>query len=127
MPGIKWIEPIVFSKSSRNPIFSQIFGHQRAENEARNTKMETHPIRVKARYEINWTNSYLKSSENPIFGQIFGHQWAENEPRNTEMYRGQETDPIMVNARHEMNGTRQRTDNRVNPVYPHSTFDGAGV
>ena len=58
---MKWIEPIVFSKSSRNPIFGQIFGHQRAENEARNTKMyrgqETHTIRVNTRYEMNWANS----------------------------------------------------------------------
>ena len=59
MPGMKSTEPIVFSKSSVNPIFGQIFGHQRAENEARNTKMnmgqETHPIRVRvnARYEMN--------------------------------------------------------------------------
>ena len=40
------------------PIFSQIFSHQRAENEARNTQMyrgqETHPIRANARYEINY-------------------------------------------------------------------------
>ena len=41
----------------RNPIFGQIFGHQTAENEASNTKIdrgqETHPIRVNARYEMN--------------------------------------------------------------------------
>ena len=75
-----------FFKSFRNPIFSQIFGHQRAENEARNRKMyrgqETHPIRVNAMYEMNWANSFSKSSGNPIFGQIFGHQRAENEARN---------------------------------------------
>ena len=79
MSGIKLIGPIVFSKSFGNPIFGQIFGHQRAENEARNTKMyrgqETHPIRINAaRYEMNWANSFSKSSGNPIFGQIFGHQ-----------------------------------------------------
>ena len=39
MPGMKLIEPEVFSKSSRNPIFGQVFGHQRAENEARNTEI----------------------------------------------------------------------------------------
>ena len=46
-----------FSKSSGNPIFGQIFGHQRVKNEARNTKMnrghETHPIWVNARHEMN--------------------------------------------------------------------------
>ena len=57
-------------------MFGLIFGHQRAENEARNTKMyrgqETHPIRINARYEMNLVNSYLKkNSGNPIFGQIF--------------------------------------------------------
>ena len=65
------IELIVFSKSSANPIFSQIFGHQRAENEARNMKMyrgqETHPIRVNARYEMNWANSFFKTFWKPHF------------------------------------------------------------
>ena len=71
------------------------------ENKARNTKMyrgqETHPIRVNARYEMNWANSFLKKFRKPhFFGQIFGHQTAENEARNTKMYRGQETHPIRV-------------------------------
>ena len=61
---MKWIEPTVFSEKSGNPIFGQIFGHQRAENEARNTKLyrdqETHPIRVNARYETNWANSFFQ-------------------------------------------------------------------
>ena len=69
MPRMKWIEPIVFSKSSGNPIFGQIFGHQRAKNEARDTKMnrgqETHPIRVNARYEMNWVNSFFKKFRKP--------------------------------------------------------------
>ena len=61
-----------FSKSSGNPISSQIFGHQRAENEARNTKMyrgqETHPIRINARYEMNWANSFFfKKFQEPHF------------------------------------------------------------
>ena len=47
---------IIFSESFRNPIFGQIFGHQRAENGARNTKIyrsqETHAIRVNA--SIKW-------------------------------------------------------------------------
>ena len=64
MPGIKWIELIVFSKSSIDPIFGQIFGHQRAENEARNTKMyrgqESHPIGVNARYQMNWAIVFSK-------------------------------------------------------------------
>ena len=67
----KWIEPIVFSKSSGNPIFGQIFGHQRVENEARNTKMyrgqETHPTRINARYEMNWANSFFKNFRKPHF------------------------------------------------------------
>ena len=40
-----------------------IFGHQRAENEARNTNMdrgqETHPLRVNASYVMNGTNSFF--------------------------------------------------------------------
>ena len=105
---MKRIEPIVFSKSSGTPIFGQIFGHQRAENEAGNTKMyrgqETNPIRINARYEMNWASIFFsKSSGNPIFGQIIGHQRAENEARNMKMYRGQETHPMMINARYEMN------------------------
>ena len=58
-----------FSKSFGNPIFGQIFGHQRAKNEARNMKMsrgqETHPIRVNARYEMNWANSFFKKFRKP--------------------------------------------------------------
>ena len=98
-----------FFGSFRNPIFGQIFGHQRAENEARNTKMkrgqETHPIKVNARYVMGGTNSFFfsKSSGNPIFDQIFGHQRAENKARNTKMYRGQETHPIKINSGYEIN------------------------
>ena len=99
----------IFPKSSVNPIFGLIFDRQRAENEARNTKMyrghETHPIRINARYEMNWANSFftnvletpfsakywansfLKKFRKPHFDQILGHQRAENEARNTEMYR----------------------------------------
>ena len=44
-----------FSKNSRNPNFSQIFGQQRAKNEVRNTKMnmgqETHPIRFFKKFQ----------------------------------------------------------------------------
>ena len=50
--------------NSENYIFSQIFGHQTAENEARNTKMyrgqESNPIRVNTRYEMIWANSFLQ-------------------------------------------------------------------
>ena len=123
MPGMKWIEQIVFSKSSGNPIFGQIFGHQRADNEARITKMysaqETYPIRINARYEMNWANSFFKKFQKPNFGQIFGHQRAENEAWNTKMNRGQETHPIRVIARYEINWAnsffkkfRKRTDRR---------------
>ena len=141
MPGMKSIERIVFSKSSGNPIFSQIFGHQRAENEARYTKIyrgqETHSIKVNARYEMNWANSFFKKFGNPIFGQIFGHQRAKNEARNTKMNRGQETHPIRVipgmkwieaivfRKVPETLSTDGRTDIGVNPVYPHSTFGEA--
>ena len=51
--------------------FSQIFGHQRAENEARNTKMYrcqgTHPIRINIRHEINLANSFSKKFRKPYF------------------------------------------------------------
>ena len=64
---------------------------------------ETHPIRINARYEMNWANSFFKKFRKPHFGQKFGHQRTENEARNTKMYRGQETYPIRVNARYEIN------------------------
>ena len=72
--GIKRIEPIVFSKSSENPVFSQIFGHQRAQNEFRNMKMyrgqETHPIRINVRYEMNWAGSFFqKVPETPFWAK----------------------------------------------------------
>ena len=97
-----------FFKSSRKRIFGQIFRHRRAENEARNTKMnrgqEANPLRITVRYVMNGTTSFFsKNSGNPIFGQIFGHQTDENEARNTQMFRGQETHPIRINARYEMN------------------------
>ena len=65
MRGMKLIESVAFSKSSWNPVFGQIFGHQNAvegaENEARNPKInrgqDTHPLKVNARYVINGTNS----------------------------------------------------------------------
>ena len=98
----KLIEPIVFSRSSGNPIFGQIFGHPRAANEARNTKMyrgqETDPKRINARYEMNWANSFFKKFRKPCL-QTDGR----------------------TNGR-----TDGRTDIGVNPVYPHSTFGGAG-
>ena len=141
-----WIEPIVFSKSAGNPIFGQIFGHQRVENESRNTKMyrgqETNPISLNARYEMNWANSFFKKFRKPHFlPNIWLPEGRKNEARNTKMYRGQETHPLRVNTRYEMNWannffkkfrkpclqTDGRTDIRVNPVYPHSTFSGAGV
>ena len=98
---------IIFSKSFRNHIFGKIFGHQRAKNGARNTKMnrdqETHPIRVNAKFVMNGTNNFFKNSGNPIFNQIFGHKRAENEAWNRKMYRDQETYPIKINDRYEMN------------------------
>ena len=59
---INWANSFL-KKSSGNPIFGQILGHQRAENEFRNTKMnrgqETQPIRVNARNEMNWAYSFF--------------------------------------------------------------------
>ena len=113
-------------------------------------KRLTH-IKINARNEINWANSFFKNFWKPFFGQIFGHQRAENEARNKKMYRVWETHPIRVNARYEMNWansffkkfqkhcqtslenlisvamTDGQTNIWVNPVYPHSTLDGAGV
>ena len=87
MPGKKLIEPIVFSKSARNPIFGQIFDHQRAKNEARNTKMnggqETHPIRVNARYEMNWAHSFFKKFRKPSCLQTDGRTGIGAIPYNT--------------------------------------------
>ena len=121
MPGMKWIEPIVFSKSSGNPIVGQIFGHQRDENEARNTKMyrghDTNPMRVNDRYEMNWANSFSKTFRKPLFVQMFGHQRAENEARNTKMYTGQETHAIWVNAGHEMTWVNSFSKGSGNPIF----------
>ena len=91
MPGMKWIEPIVFSKNSGKPIFGQIFGHQRAKNGARNTKMnggqETHPIRVNARYEMNWVNSFFKKFRKPCL-QTDG-QTDRRPERQTDRHQGE--------------------------------------
>ena len=90
-----------------NPIFSQISGHQRDENEARNTKMyqgqETHPIRINARYEMNWANNFFKNFQKPHFWPNICPPEALNEVRDTKMYRSQKTHPLRVNARYEMN------------------------
>ena len=52
-----------FSKSSENLIFVLIFGHQKAEKDARNTKMnrgqETHPMTANARHEMYWANIFF--------------------------------------------------------------------
>ena len=151
MAGMKWIEPIVFLKNPGNPIFGQIFGHQRAENEARNTKMyrgqETYPIRINARYDMDWANSFFQKIPETPFSAKYLAKGAlviltyKNEARNTKMNRGQETHHIRVNARYEMNWangffkklrkTCLRTDGRTDigmiPVYPHFIFGGAGV
>ena len=68
-----------------------------------NRSQETHPIRVNARYNMNWTNSFSRNSGNPNFGQIYGHQRAEIDARNTKIRKGQETDHILANTRYEMN------------------------
>ena len=53
------------------PVHIQIFGHQRAQNDARNTKMnsrqETHPIRVISRYEMNWADNFIKKFQKSQF------------------------------------------------------------
>ena len=45
------------------PILGRMFGHQRAEIYARNKKInrgqETYPIRVNARYEMDWTEFFF--------------------------------------------------------------------
>ena len=62
----------------------EIFGHQRVENEARNTKMyrgqETHPISINARYEMNWANIFCKKLRKPHFRPnilLIGKKWPE--------------------------------------------------
>ena len=92
---MKWIEPNRFSKSYRNPIFGQMFGHQRAEIDARNTKMNrgqvTHPIWTNFRYEMNWANSFFPKrpgnlvyrsmdrwTQKPVDGQTSG--WVQHTP-----------------------------------------------
>ena len=64
MPGIIIFVPVLFSKSFGNFTFNQIFGHQRAEIEARNTKMnrgeETLPMRMNATCEMKWVNIFFK-------------------------------------------------------------------
>ena len=82
---------MVFSKSSGNPIFGQIFGHQRAKNEARGAKMNkgqgTHPIRVNAMYEMNWANIFFKKFRKPCLqtdGRTYG--W-------TDRHRGESSIP----------------------------------
>ena len=81
-----------------------MFGHQRAEIDARNTKMNrgqvTHPIWTNFRYEMNWANSFFPQKTWKPCLQIDGPMDAE---------------------------TGGRTDVRVSPAYPHSTFGGAGV
>ena len=74
MPGMKWTGPIFFFLRTGNRIFGQILAHQRVENEARNTKMNSgqgiHPISVNARDEMNWANSFFsKSSGNHVYRQ----------------------------------------------------------
>ena len=81
----------LFSKSSGNPIFGQIFGHQRAKNEVRDTKMnngqETHPMKVNARYEMNWANSFFKHFRKACL-QMDGRT-----DRRTDRHRGESTIP----------------------------------
>ena len=66
---MNWANHFFSSKSSRNPIFGQIFGHQRAKIDDRITKInrgqETRPIRLNARYEINRAVSLFKKFWKP--------------------------------------------------------------
>ena len=59
---------------------------------------ETHPIKVNARYEMNWANSFFKKFRKPHFRQIFGYQRAGNELGTQKCIW-----VIRVNARYEMN------------------------
>ena len=105
---------------------------------------ETHPIRINARYEMNWANSYFKKFRKPDFRPNIWPPEGQNKARNTKMNRVQEIHTIRVNAGYGINransffqkvpetlSTDRRTDGRtgigVNPVYPHSTFGGAEV
>ena len=79
---LNWVNS--FSKLFGNPIFGQIFVHQRAENETMSTKIdrgqETYIIRVNARYEMNWANSFLKKIRKPCW-QMDGQRdgWTDGE------------------------------------------------
>ena len=61
--------PCFFSKNSRNSIFWQIFGHQWAEIDARNTEMnrgqESYPTRVNAKYQMDWAIIFFKKFRKP--------------------------------------------------------------
>ena len=103
------------------PLWSPYRPYPETEIDGRNMTMnigqKIHPIRVNARYQINWMNSFFKNIpetpfwgkylakkiRKPHLGKIFGHHRAEVDGRNTKMNRGQETHPIRVNARDEMN------------------------
>ena len=64
---------------------------------------ETHPIRINARYEMNWANSFFKKFRKPNFRPNIWPPEGQNKARNTKMNRGQEIHTIRVNAGYRMN------------------------
>ena len=76
---------ICFSKSSENLIFVHVFGHQKAEIDTRNMKInrgqETHPMTGNARYEMYWSIFFF------IFCQISGHRKSKIDGRNMQLNR----------------------------------------
>ena len=106
--GNNWKEPKVcfFSNSSGNPIFGQIFGHQRPKIRLGTLTCigikRLTPIRMNARKKWNWGNSFFKNFRKPHFRPNIWPYEAENETMNTKIYRDQETHPIRINARYEI-------------------------
>ena len=72
----------------------QLFGHQMAEIDVKNTKMnrgqETNPIKINDRYQMNWA-SIIFNNGYPILWETSGHQRAEIDGRNTKINWGEET------------------------------------
>ena len=83
MPGMKWIEPIVFFfQKIWKPHLGHIFDHQRDKIDGRNMKIkrdqETHVIKVNNSCEMNWAILFLflcvfvclsKNPEIPFLGK----------------------------------------------------------
>ena len=101
MPGMKWIEPILFSKVPET-LFSAKYLATRGPKMRLGTQKWIgawdSPHKGNSWYERNWANSFFKKFRKSCL-QTDG--WTDR-------------------------WTDGRTDIGVNPVYPHSTFWGAG-